>query len=315
MACLHSIKRIGLGLICAGALPLALGCQSTKKISVEIHESLFTATPEPAANLGCMWKKQIAHLPDPSKDSVMSPGMVGLANLYSADGLPTKVDGDLQIHAYDETPRKPGQSAQMSEGWLLDATTLRKKLATRDDRGMDCYALFLPWPKNWTDVTKVRIQVKYIPKNGGTEITSSDQTMIFEFPTQGAAGGGILGNAVAKSGPKDMQSMPDLKKVFKQQPLIAKEQDVVSASAIAQPIVQPIIIPANVQTPMAPAPLPANAPVIVSQEVSPMPLPTPPPPPAMPRALSATPMVPANATPTNVGRGESLPALEIPAAR
>jgi len=316
----QTLGRLGLGLACAAVPAFAIGCHSTRKITTQWSESLFEGTPQPATSIGCMWKKQIAHLPDPTRDGVLGAGITGVMNLYATDGLPTKSDGDLQVMAYDETPRVEGKPASKPSMWHFDPATL-KRLRTKDERGMDCVLLFLPWPQDWNDVTKVRIQVKYTPKTGETSLFTTDQVMAFEFENQPGQGGGIGNATVAKKAIGDRLGIPDLKKTLDYAkgaaPAVVPLAKTVGEAFVSAPQTAPIIVPTNHSVPVAPsAPIhvPMNMEPIVSPDPVPLPRPTPPPPPRMPSEVPATPMVPKQET-VNVTVGEGLPALEIPAAR
>ena len=326
----QTLSRLGLGVVCAAAPTLALGCHTTRKLTTEVSESLFTAVAEPATDMGCMWKKQIAYLPDPTRDGVQGAGITGVMNLYAADGLPTRADGDLQIMAYDETLRTAEQSAKTPSMWHFDPVTL-KKLRSKDERGMDCTLLFLPWPQDWSDVTKVRLQVKYIQKIGGTSIHTPDQVVAFEVENQPGVGGGIARANSTKNGIGDKRGIPDLKRSMElamgrpaakatDKPQYAVAPQAMPAVAQAGEIMPtaPLIIPASANVPVAPSmpiQLPGKMEPIVNPDTAPMARPTPPPPPMMPQAVvPATPVI-AKPETVSVRVGEGLPALEIPAAK
>jgi hypothetical protein len=319
----QTLTRFGLGLACAALPAFASGCHTTRKIGTQMAD-VFEGAPQPATSIGCMWKKQIAHLPDPTRDGVLGAGITGVMNLYAADGQPTKSDGDLQIMAHDETPRAAGQPACKPSMWHFDPATL-KKLRTKDDRGLECCVLFLPWPQDWKDVTKVRLQVKYTPRGeGSTSVFTPDQVMAFEAENQPGQSGLTQASTATSRKPLigDKQGIPDLKKTLDFAKGIAP-----APAAPAKPAVEAVAIPTQpvvVQTshmvpamPTAPTTaiqLPPNTEPIVSPEPVPMARPTPPPPPMMPKDLPATPVVPRKET-VNVTVGEGLPALEIPAAK
>ena len=78
---------------------------------------------------------------------------------------------------------------------------------------MDCYVLPLPWPEKWKDVTKVRIQMKYTPKDGGNELFVADQVIAIETAPQDGLGGS---STLAKTGPSERRGIPNLKKVMRE---------------------------------------------------------------------------------------------------
>lgn len=228
MASLRSlIARLGdrrnrgiAALAAAFLLPAGLGCTSLTKTKSEFAQALHLEAPKPASQMICFWQRRPQYLPDPSRDGVMAPGLVGQLFLISPDNKSAEITGDLVVQGTDETKRPQGQAAAMTEVWHIDKMTL-KKLATKDERFGTCYALFLPWPANWKDVTNIRMQAKYISKPNA-DLFASDVQMTLEFNTPGstvwndATGGfGSSGQATA---PAEMRGIPDLNKVFQTQP-------------------------------------------------------------------------------------------------
>ncbi len=199
-------------------LPAGFGCTGPglKKTKSEFAQALHLEKPSPATQMICFWQRRPQHLPDPSRDGVMAPGLVGQLFLISADNKPVEITGDLVVQALDETPRPKGQPAAVPEVWQIDKVALRK-LATNDDRFGTCYAIFLPWPASWKDVTNVRMQAKYISKPN-PDLFASDVQMTLEFAAQGAPVWNDVGGmspAPKATGPSDMRGIPDLAKAFK----------------------------------------------------------------------------------------------------
>ncbi len=220
MARLRSL--IARGLSAAMLIPVGAGCTGLGKTKADIVTAFRFEKPKPATQMLCFWQRRPQHLPDPSRDGVMAPGLVGQMFLISPDNKPVDVTGDLIVQAIDETKRPPGQPAAMPEIWQIDKAAL-KKLATKDERFGTCYALFLPWPANWKDVTNVRMQAKYISKPNG-DLFASDVAMTLEFAAPGAAWnepGGAPSAAAKATGPSEMRGIPDLAKAFKNSPGVA----------------------------------------------------------------------------------------------
>ena len=222
MARLQSLmlgRRSGIAaLVAALLLPAGLGCANTslKKTKSEFAQALRLEKAEPASQMICFWQRRPQHLPDPTRDGVMSPGLVGQLFLISADNKPVEITGDLVVQALDETPRQKGQPAAVPEIWHIDKVAL-KKLVTNDDRFGPCYAIFLPWPSSWKDVTNVRMQAKYISKPN-PDLFASDVQMTLEFAAPGAAVWNDKGTVIpgAKpTGPSEMRGIPDLTKALK----------------------------------------------------------------------------------------------------
>ena len=205
-------------LVAALLLPAGFGCSSLKQTKSDFAQALHLEKPHPASQMICFWQRRPQHLPDPSRDGIMSPGLVGQLFLISPDNKPVEITGDLVVQALDETPRPKGQPSAVPEIWHIDKAAL-KKLVTNDDRFGPCYAIFLPWPQSWKDVSVVRMQAKYISKPN-PDLFASDVQMTLEFAAPGAAvwneKGGIS-SPVKPTGPSEMRGIPDLTKALKNQ--------------------------------------------------------------------------------------------------
>lgn len=205
-------------LVAALLLPAGLGCTGTslKKTKSEFAQALRLEKPHPASQMICFWQRRPQHLPDPSRDGVMSPGLVGQLFLISADNKPVEITGDLVVQALDETPRPKGQPSATPEIWHIDKVAL-KKLRTNDDRFGPCYAIFLPWPTSWKDVTNVRMQAKYVDEPSPA-LFASDVQMTLEFSAPGAVTWNDKGSAfpgAKPTSPSEMRGIPDLTKALK----------------------------------------------------------------------------------------------------
>ena len=122
-------------------LPAGLGCTGTSisKTKSEFAQALHLEKPNPASGMICFYQRRPQHLPDPTRDGVKVPGLVGQVFLLSPNGKPVDLTGDVVFHAIDETKRLPGQPAATPEVWQFDKATM-KKLATKDERFGTCYA-------------------------------------------------------------------------------------------------------------------------------------------------------------------------------
>ncbi len=204
-------------LVAALLLPAGLGCAGTslKKTKSEFARALHLEKPQPASQMICFWQRRPQHLPDPTRDGILSPGLVGQLFLISTDNKPVEITGDLVVQALDETPRPKEQPPAVSEIWHIDKAAL-KKLVTNDDRFGPCYAIFLPWPQSWKDVTNVRMQAKYISEPH-PHIFAQDVQMTLEFAAPGAAVWNDKGTipSVKPTGPSEMRGIPDLTKALK----------------------------------------------------------------------------------------------------
>ncbi len=122
-----------------------------------------------AVEITVVWDNHLAHLPDPMKDGVEGPGLVGQMFLFGAGAkMPfAPADGKVVVEMFDETPR-PGSDPEHPPrlgGWTFHKEHLRG-LVTTDERFGKCYALFLPWPDFRPDITRVKLTTRYEPEHG-----------------------------------------------------------------------------------------------------------------------------------------------------
>jgi hypothetical protein len=128
----------------------------------------LTGKPErktQATEMTMLWRNRVDYLPDHTQDGQMSPGLAGQLFLFGPNMFPAPPEGKLIVALYDETPRPPGQPANLPEGWEFDTKTLHN-LVMVDERFGKCCALFLPWPNYRADITHIRIAARYEPEHG-----------------------------------------------------------------------------------------------------------------------------------------------------
>ncbi|MBA4064757.1 MAG: hypothetical protein C0501_13795 [Isosphaera sp.] len=152
----------------------------------------------PPGTLVVLWRNKIDYLPDPGRNGEMSPGLVGQMFLLGARDQFVPADGTLTVALYDESPRPPGQPANLPEGWEFKKEALRG-LRTQDERFGLSYAVFLPWPTYRPDVTRVRIAAKFEPDGGGP-LWAQEIRITIDTSAPGA-GGGMSAGAVPPVGP------------------------------------------------------------------------------------------------------------------
>jgi hypothetical protein len=119
----------------------------------------------PATEITVSWKNQIQYLPDSTRNGELGAVLLGQLFLYGSKFEAATAGGTLTVDLVDETPRPTGQPAPARERWTFTKETL-DKLAITDERFGKCYALGLPWPTYMSSVTRVRIAVRFEPKNG-----------------------------------------------------------------------------------------------------------------------------------------------------
>lgn len=124
--------------------------------------------PVPAGELQVAWRKQIGHLPDPTKNGVPVPGVVGQMFLYGGPMMEfVEANGVLTIDLVDDTPRPDGRPAAKAERWQFPKEVLRRMKTGNETFGKS-YVLFLPWPDYRPDITRVRVSARYDPEDGHT---------------------------------------------------------------------------------------------------------------------------------------------------
>lgn len=133
----------------------------------------------PASEMQVAWRKQIAYLPDPTKNGTPGPGIAGQMFLFGGPKMEfIEADGVLTVDLVDDTPRPAGQPAAKAERWQFPKEVLRK-MKTADETFGKSYVVFLPWPDYRPDVTRVRISARYDQDEGHT-IYAAPSTVLFD---------------------------------------------------------------------------------------------------------------------------------------
>lgn len=133
----------------------------------------------PASEMQVAWGKQIAHLPDPTKNGAPGPGVAGQMFLFGGPKMEfVEADGVLTVDLVDDTPRPDGRPAAKAERWQFPKEVLRK-MKTGDETFGKSYVLFLPWPDYRPDVTRVRISARYDQDDGHT-VYAAPTTVTFD---------------------------------------------------------------------------------------------------------------------------------------
>jgi hypothetical protein len=146
----------------AHASGTAIGAPSLSKLTARFEKKV------PATEMAVAWRNRIAYLPDPSRNGVQGPGVVGQLFLYGGPKLQfADADGTLTVDLIDDSPPKPGRKPATPERWQFSKEMLKNLRAMDETFGMS-YVLFLPWPAYKPDVTRVRISARYDPDNGNT---------------------------------------------------------------------------------------------------------------------------------------------------
>jgi hypothetical protein len=208
-----AVRGGGLLALAAVGLVACVGCTGSRTMSFKDVLPAGWVASKPATQITPAFNPQIQHLPDPTQDGTLRPGIVGQIFILAADGTFTDANGDLYVMAEDITPRPPGMPQQVMEVWHFDPVTLRK-MRTKDERWGDCYALFLPYPPNWKDVTQIRVSTQYKPKsNDPTKeppLSGPQQTVMLDFTPPGQQPGVWLKTGERTTSPAEIKAMPNV---------------------------------------------------------------------------------------------------------
>ena len=117
------------------------------------------------------WENHVVVTQDVVNNGRPLVGLGGRVYLFGQElGHPVPGDGMAIIEAADATHANAQTKPQLIERWEIDAETL-KRLLRKDMIGWG-YSLFLPWQTYRPDITKVQLQVRYVPAKGGLPLFS-----------------------------------------------------------------------------------------------------------------------------------------------
>lgn len=164
------------------------GCAATDRITAGYLDARQAAGLDPApvrtaTQVSLVMQRRLATLPDPTREDAEQGGLPGQVFLMAADGKPVAAAGNLTVTVTDATPRPPGQPPRTTEKWQFTPDVLHR-LTVRDDRFGECYALFLPWPEDWADVTRVAVKAVY-QAPGSIELHAPEVGVVLEQNTAG----------------------------------------------------------------------------------------------------------------------------------
>jgi hypothetical protein len=114
-----------------------------------------------------VWERRVQHLPDPTKDGAMGPGLVGqmfLIRETSSGPVQADAEGRLTVALYNEVTDigMPPKSVFLGQ-WVFEKDAL-KGLVAIDERWGKHHQVFLPWPTYNLDVTKIKLTAKFEPE-------------------------------------------------------------------------------------------------------------------------------------------------------
>jgi len=180
---IHRARLLALGGL---ALLSSVGCMTAQRMKDRVSAALGQGKPVPASLLITTFEPTLYHLPDPSKDGQLRPGLAGMMYLVDGTGQFTEVNGTFTVFIEDMTPRPPGVPQAIPEAWEFDSETLKRLRSQHEKFGKNT-VVFLPWPDNWRGVTQLRISTKYdpIPEVGGPQLTGPVQPLSVSFDSPG----------------------------------------------------------------------------------------------------------------------------------
>jgi hypothetical protein len=218
----------------------------------------------PASEMQVAWRKQIAHLPDPTKNGALGAGVVGQMFLFGGPRMEfVEANGVLTIDLVDDTPRSAGTPPVDAKRWHFPKEVLRK-MKTGDETFGKSYVLFLPWPEYRSDVTRVRVAARYDQDDGHT-IYAAPTTVTFDHST-------TFGAPVWNGGSTTTTTPPDIRPGTTVGVLPTAEPAPLNPIALPGPSV-PVAVPASGGTsvPVGSVPGAFGAPVLPPQPAVPAP--------------------------------------------
>ncbi len=255
------------------------------------------------SELALGWRNRVAYLPDPARNGVMSPGLVGQMFLFGYNGSKlefVEADGVLTVDVIDRTPRPAGAAAPLPERWQFN-TDMLKRLQTVDETFGRSYVLFLPWPAYRPDVTRVEISARFDPTHGHTLFSPPSILTLENTPHDTP----VWGDVQKSSRPLNVANKPPLMQPITSNPLPNALQPIGSPGVSAP---SPWIYPLSSQ----PGPMPAASPASPAGMLNPGVVP--PVPVSSPSAMPMTVAPPTGPMPAAIPAMTPPPAISSPMA-
>jgi hypothetical protein len=119
----------------------------------------------PVHQVHATWESRVMTTQDVLNQGAPLSGLAGRMYLFGQElGAPVGGDGIAIVDLHDVSPETTQGKPKLLERWEIDRETL-KRLARKDTIGWG-YTLFLPWSTYRPDVTRVQLQVRYVPEKG-----------------------------------------------------------------------------------------------------------------------------------------------------
>lgn len=143
-------------------LSLGAGCVTT---STALRPKELAPPPQSAFQVHATWENRVLMTQDVVNNGKPLLGLGGRLYLFGQElSHPVSGDGMAIVEVADVTYANAQTKPQLLERWEIDADTL-KRLMRKDMIGWG-YTLFLPWQTYRPDITKVQLQVRYVPAKG-----------------------------------------------------------------------------------------------------------------------------------------------------
>lgn len=135
-------------------------------VTAEINSRPVEIAPTGAVHqVHAAWENRIMTTPDVVNSGKPLIGLAGRVYLFGQElRNPVAGDGMAIIDLCDLSKVDADAKPQLLERWEIDAATF-KRLLRKDTIGWG-YTLFLPWNTHRPDITKVQLQVRYVPEKG-----------------------------------------------------------------------------------------------------------------------------------------------------
>lgn len=159
------MNRRPLAAIAFLAVAMIPGCVSPDGSPVKsFHQGHAEKPPESGVvrQVQALWENRVITTQDIVSQGQPLLGLAGRVYFFGEEvGYPLASKGTLTIDAYEILP---DNKTQMLERWEIDPKTL-VKLGRKDTIGWG-YTVFLPWSTYRPDISRVQLQVKFVPEQG-----------------------------------------------------------------------------------------------------------------------------------------------------
>lgn len=149
------------GLAAAVVLAVIPGCFGLDQM-VSHSSPIAKAPTGNVAQVQAMWENHVITTQDVVNNGRPLVGLAGQVYFFGEDiGYPLGGKGTLTVDAREF---QPDGTAKLIERWEIDPATLAK-LGRKDRIGWG-YTVFLPWSTFRPDITRLQLQLKFVPETG-----------------------------------------------------------------------------------------------------------------------------------------------------